>query len=198
MAEIKSTLDLVMERAARMGTATSGELRSADAHTRGRQMAAEYLDRKSEALAGLLNEQQPELQPAIRKGMIETLLRNIVLPRSEEAIERINRALAGLLDLGGHGGDISAIGREIQHILGQYLQHREQLREQLESQIRMQYEQLLAQQSGMRSEGLRIDPTMQPKFQEEWSRIQAELDGQYNQALMQHRQVLAQRLALPA
>jgi len=55
--------------------------------------------------------------------------------------------------------------------------------------------QLLSRQTGAAAGDLQVDPTRQPKFQEEWARVETELDGQYNQALDQHKQLLKQRLA---
>ncbi len=197
MAEIRSTMDLVMERAARMGKATSEELAREEARKKGMHLAAEYLDGTGTSLAGLLNEQPPADQMAIRGGMLEALLRNIILPRDDVARKRSEKAVAGILELGGGAGDLEAICREMEHITAQYGQHRQQLRRQLEDQVRMQYEQLMAQQPELAREDIRIDPTLQPKFQEEWGRVKAELDSQYNQALEQHKDLLRQRL-LPA
>ena len=44
MAEIKSTMDLVMERAARIGKASSEDLQQDEAQKKGMQLTAEYLE----------------------------------------------------------------------------------------------------------------------------------------------------------
>jgi len=198
MAEIKSTMELVLERAAQMGKATSEEIEQDAAKKNGMQLVAAFLDGKEESPSKLLAEQEPALQMAIRQGMAETLLRNLFLPRDEQARERTELATRGLLDLAGGAGDIVTICQEMQHIIGQYRGHREQLRGQLEEQMRMQYEQAMAQQMGGQepAEGMNIDPTTLPKFQEEWARLEAELDSQYNQALGQHREQLKQRIGI--
>jgi len=41
-----------------------------------------------------------------------------------------------------------------------------------------------------------VDPRMHPKFQEEWSKVKADLDGQYNQVLQQHKELVAQRFSV--
>ncbi|HHD64408.1 MAG TPA: hypothetical protein ENK96_08630 [Desulfobulbaceae bacterium] len=196
MAEIKSTMELVLERAARMGKASSEEIAGDEAKKTGMRVVAAFLDGKGDSPAQVLAGQSREQQTAIRVGMAEALLRNIFLPRDEQARERTEQATRGLLDLAGGAGDIASICQDMQHIIGQYGQHREQLRSQLEEQMRMQYEQLLAQQMGEKAEGVKIDPTMQPKFKEEWGRVEAELDSQYSQALDQHKQQLKQRLGI--
>lgn len=196
MGEIKSTMELVLERAAKMGKASSEDIERDEAVKKGMQLIAGYLDGNEESPTRLLSEQEPSRQTAIREGMAEALIRNIFLPRDEIAQARTEQAVRGLLDLAGGAGDIDSICREIQHIVGQYRQHREQLRQQLEDQMRMQYEQFLGQQLGHQAEGMKIDPTLQPKFKEEWARVEAELDNQYNQALNQHRNLLKQRLKM--
>ncbi len=196
MAEIKSTMELVLERAARMGKASSEEIARDEAKKTGMQLIAAYLDGKGNSPSELLSRQDPQQQQAVRRGMVEALLRNIFLPRDEHARKRTEQATRGLIDLAGGAGDIVSICQEMQHVIGQYQQHRDQLKSQLEEQMRMQYEQLLAQQMGGQAEGMQIDPTTQPKFQEEWARVEAELDDQYNQALAQYREHLQQRLAL--
>ncbi len=196
MAEIKSTMELVLERAARMGKASSEEIANDEAKKTGMQLIAAYLKGKGDSPLQLLNKQDQQQQAAVRRGMVEALLRNIFLPRDDHARKRTEQATRGLLDLAGGAGDIASICQEMQHVIGQYQQHRDQLKSQLEEQMRMQYEQLLAQQMGGQAEGMQIDPTTQPKFQEEWARVEAELDDQYNQALAQYREHLQQRLAL--
>jgi len=194
MAEIKSTMELVLERAARMGRASTAEIAEEADRKTGMQLVAAFLEGRDEPPAAVLARQETGKQAAIRRGMIEALLRNIFLPRDDQARERCELATRGLLELAGGAGDIAAICQDIQHIASQYGQHREQLRGQLEEQVRMQYEQVMAQQMGGQSGGFKIDPTAQPKFREEWARLEGELDGQYNQALNQHRDQLKQRL----
>ena len=83
----------------------------------------------------------------------------------------------------------------MQHILGQYNQHREQLKTQLEEQVKAQYEQLLAQQrGGMPGESVNPELALQAKIKEEWTRLETELSDQYNQALEQHKSTLKERL----
>lgn len=196
MAEIKSTMDLVMERAAKFGKASSDDLRRDETRKQGMQKTVAYLDGTETSLIDELNSQPGEQQGDLRHGMIESLMRNIFLPRDDMQQERTERAARGLIELAGGAGDVASICQEMLHILAGYTQHRDQLREQLEEQIRMQYEQLLAQQGGVQDANMKIDPTLQPKFREEWARIEAELTSKYNEALEQHKGQLGQRLGV--
>lgn len=195
MTEIRSTMDLVLERAARMGKASAEELEQENIRKQGMKLAAEFLDSKIDNLMNSLSELPGEKQMAIRQAMVEVLLRNIFLPRDEVAKKRTDKAAAGIVELGGGAGDLSSICAEMQHILGQYNQHREQLKTQLEEQVKAQYEQLLAQQKGgMPGESVNPELALQAKIKEEWTRLETELSDQYNQALEQHKSTLKERL----
>jgi len=196
MAEIKSTMDLVMERAARIGKASSEELRMEEAKTKGVQLAVEYLDGTMQDPLAAVKQQDGAIQLQVLRGMGETMLRNIFLPRDDIQRERAEKAVKGVMSLEAGSGEVAAICRELTNILGGYLEHREQLRGQLEEQIKMQYEALLAQQPEMQRSGIRIDPTTQPKFQEEWRRVESELNSQYNRALDQLKRQVGQRLGI--
>jgi hypothetical protein len=179
-------MDLVMERAARMGMATPDEMRHEESLKKGMQMTDEYLNGDQASLSEILNAQDQAQQAAIRKGMLAALMRNLFLPRDEDGSKRIGLAVQGIIELNQDMGDISALCKELQTITSQYGQHRKQLYEQLKEQMRMQIEQLLARK-GMKADTSKIDPSMEPQFKEQWSRLEADLEGQYGQALEQFK-----------
>ena len=63
---------------------------------------------------------------------------------------------------------------------------------QFEQQMQMM-EQNLAKQTGMQ---MKLAPSQHPKFQEEWLKVQTELDGQYGKAIDQYKGLIEQRLIL--
>ena len=186
MAGIKSTMDLVMERAARMGMATPDEMQQEENLKKGMQSTAEYLNGQKPSLSAILGEHDPAQQAAIRKGMLASLMRNLFLPRDEDGTKRIGLAVQGIIELNEATGDIAALCKELQTITSQYGQHRKQLYEQLKEQMRMQIEQLLARK-GMKADTMKIDPTTEPQFKEQWSRLEMDLESQYGQALEQFK-----------
>ena len=186
MAGIKSTMDLVMERAARMGMATPDEMQHEDNLKKGMQATAEYLKANAPSLLVLLEQYESTQQAAIRKGMLASLLRNLFLPRDDDATKRIERAVQGIIELNPKSTDVATLCQELQTITSRYVQHRNQLQEQLKEQMRMQIEQLLIRK-GMKADGMKIDPTMEPQFKEQWSRLETDLDRQYGQAMEQYK-----------
>jgi len=193
MAEIKSTLEKVLERAAAMGHASKEELASEEKNKQGMRLAAEYLQGKTADLSG--SQELLEKEVLVRKGLVEVLLRNIILPRDEDQ-QGTEKAMQGLIELGKNSGELVTIFNEMKQILEHYLQHKQEIRQQVEEAFRQQMEQAMAQQTGQAGLGMKIDPSLHPKFQEEWSRITGEIDGQYGQALNQHKNLVAQKFSV--
>lgn len=192
MAEIKSTMDMVMERAARMAAAEApagGE----EQEKEGMRAAAAYLRGEPVDLAAQLAAKVPVAQGAFRSGVVQAMLRNIFLPREAEQQKGAELAMNGLVMIGG-SSELLAVFGEMKKLLDQYLQHREQYREQLEGHFAQQMGQLeaaMAQKTGM---AMKLKPSQHPKFQEEWQRILTQLNDQYGNALKQYKQQIEQYL----
>ena len=196
MAEIRSTMDMVMERAARLAAEaeeTSGEDAFKD---EGMRMAAAYLKGEGENLLIQLKSKPPEGQMSIRGGMAQTMLRNIVLPRDEQISEQSLLSLAGLQELSGNSSDIETICSELKQILEQYGQHREQVKQQFDESILNQLKMQLQQQGMAVDDEMALNPTMHPQYQEEWSKASTELNHQYNDALDQRKELIGQRFGI--
>jgi hypothetical protein len=194
MAEIKSTMDMVMERAARMAAA-EGPVGSDDLEKEGMRAAAAYLRGESVDLAGLVAAKPPAAQGPFRSGVVQAMLRNIFLPREVEQQAGAELAMNGLVLVGRGSGELLAVFGEMKKLLDQYLQHRQQYREQLEGHFAQQMAQLeatMAQKTGM---AMKLKPSQHPKFQEEWQRILTQLNDQYGNALSQYKQQIEQYLA---
>jgi len=181
-----------MEKVEALGRASRDEIEAEEQLKNGMRLGAEYLQGEGGALAGGLTAETGS-GSQFRQGLVQTLLRNVMLPRGEET-QTMEKAMAGLMELGGGAGDIGAVLGDLQHIITRYIEHRAQLRQQLEKGIRQQMEQLVEQQTGQPGRAMNIDPAMHPRFREEWQRISGELNSQYGQVVEQHKTLLAQRL----
>lgn len=194
MAEIKSTMDMVLERAAKMAAAAQPEVDSEDLIKTGMRLAAEYLNQQETDLAQLLAAQPAKDQVAIRKGMAQTLLRNIVLPRDAQLQASGKIALLGVLSLGGKSGDIKSICQELSQILEQYGQHKEQMTSQLEDAIRAQLEQQQMAHGGKKGPAP-VNPAMHPQYREELAKMLTSLNNQYNDAMKQRKEMILKRFS---
>ena len=192
MAEIRSTMDMVMERAAKIAAEAQESGNEETATQQGMRLAAGYLNTGEGNLQTILLEQKKEEQPAILKGMVDTLLRNIVLPRDEVLLHNSAKALEAVTELA--SGGASSACSELQQLLNQYSQHKEQMLQQLDDAIRQQLEQHLAQQGTQLTEDMTINPSMHPKYQEEVDKMLTDLNGQYNEAFDQRKQMIRQQL----
>jgi len=194
MAEIKSTMDMVLERAARMAATAPAETDSEDLIKKGMRLAADYLNRKSIDLTKELAGQPAGEQEEVKKGMAQTLLRNVVLPRSEELQAAGELAVQGIIALSGKNRDIATICRELEQILKQYGQHKEQMTQQLDDAIRAQLEQQGAARGQAGKMG-KVNPAMHPQYREELGRMMTGLNNQYNDALDQRKDSILQLLS---
>lgn len=191
--EIKSTMEKVMERLAAMDAAGGGKSDHGEEDLReGMRRAAAYLRDEPVDLNDESAAFPAERRETLRRGMARTLLRNIFLPREEEQLLPAEKAMAGLLTLAGPAadGELLRLLGDLKKILEQYLTHQRQLKQQLSEQFTQQMAALegnLARQTGM---AMKLSPEQHPKFQEEWLRIQDELNAQYGRALEQHKRHL--------
>lgn len=196
MAEIKSTLEMVMERAERMATTATPSTDNDDVIKTGMRLGADFINNKEIDLSQALADQPPEHQIQVRKGIAKTLLRNIVLPR-DEALQDLGKvALKGVLSLESHSGEIQSICQELDQILAQYGQHKEQTTQQLNDAIRAQLEQQQAADGAEPSSD--INPAMHPQYQEELSKMLTSLNNQYSEAMDQRKERILQHLTAVA
>ena len=196
MAEIKNTLDMVMERAARMAAASEAEEVNEDVQKEGMRLAAGFLNQPDDDLATQLAAKPAEQQTALRQGMAQTLLRNIVLPRDPALKDRSLLAIKGVLGLLQKSGGAAVTGAcsELQQLLDQYSQHKEQITKQLEDMLVGQLEQQYTAR-GIQPPA-RLNAAMHPKYKDELARMLQDLNGQYNQAMDQRKQAITRQAGL--
>ncbi len=192
MAEIKSTMDMVMERAARMAAAATPTTDDETLVKKGMRLAADYINGLEIDLVRELAAQPPAEQGEVGKGMAQTLLRNVTLPRSKELQASGELALQAILALAGKKTEVITICRELDQILKQYGQHKDQMTQQLEDAIKAQLEQ----QGAARGQAGKVNtsPAMHPQYREELSRMLTGLNNQYNDAMNQRKTMILQLL----
>ncbi len=195
MAEIRSTLDMVMERAAKMAASTPDTGQEETFFQDGMRTGASFLRGEDIHPTNATQAIKPEGQLFFKKGLINTFMRHIVLPRQQEQISE--GALNGLLEMGNslpEGGNLADYISEIRSILTRYIEHRQQLQTQLEENFSPQMamlEQNMAQKTGV---SMKMNPSQHPKFAEEWQKLLGGLNEQYNNALSQYKDAITQQL----
>ncbi len=192
MAEIKSTMEMVLERAAKMAadapTPTDNEVMIRS----GMRIGADFLNGKIDEPYQELIKHTAEDQMSVKKGVAQTLLRNVVLPRDEQLQLSASMAIKGILSLAQNGGEVTNACGELQQIIEQYGQHKEQTIQQLADALRAQMEQ---QQGGTGQPGQgSVNPAMHPQYNEELTKILTSLNNQYNDAMGQRKEMILQLL----
>ncbi len=184
MGEIKSALEIALEKAEKIGKASKEELRAQEWKEKGQRLAARFLSEEGDLdLAEEIARLSPEEKVPVLRGLVEVFLRNIVLPRDEYALKEIRKALSGLETVFSAFPEVKNLTQEIDRLLSQYLNHREALYQQLKQQFEAQVsgvEEALSNQMGVK---VKVDVEMQPQFQEEWRKVRDQLDPQYQRQL---------------
>lgn len=192
MADIKSTMEMVLARAERLCAETNAEPSTDDLIQKGMKTGASIINGQTVNLNEIFLSLTANDTSNFVQGLLRTFYRYIQLPRDEGtpweialvALQQTAQELTLPLEA---QTQLTGLLDELRSILGRYLQHRQQLEKQLEESFSLQAAQLqqtMSQQTGMR---MKITPRQHPKFLEEWQRVQAQLNEQYTNAVEQYK-----------
>jgi len=194
MGDIKSAFEIAMEKINKIQDASPEEKIKWKFQPKGEQLAAKFLKEDVNLLTELGNYSGQE-QNYVNRGVTEVLARSIDLPRNDAAKKLNRKAMDGLKLIKKDKGGVENVYSKIRYIFNHYLEQGEGQRKQAYEQLKLQFmakvQQAMQQQMGA---GARMDPNMNierlPQFQEEWRRVTAQLDAQYQDHLNQYRQEL--------
>jgi len=196
MDDIKSAREIAMEKVKKLGEVTDEERLRWKYVPEGERLAAEYL-KKGGNLVTNLGQYEKHIAGYVIAGMAEILVRNIDLPRDNLAKKNNRKAMDGLKAIKNDKVSVENVYSKLRRIFSHYLEQGEQQRKQAYEELRAEFEakiqQALQQQLGTLWQG-EIDVEKQPQFQEEWHRVEAQLDSQYVTLLNEYKQEL---LAIP-
>ena len=82
----------------------------------------------------------------------------------------------------------------MRHVLDHYVQEgakqKKQAYESLKAEFEAKIQEAISQQTGVNAK-MKIDVESQPQFQEEWQRLQAQMEAQYTKLLDEYKKELA-------
>lgn len=182
MAEIKSALELALEKAEQYGKASPEEMAAAQSQEQGSQLAVQYLKGEGD-LASDLKNLPPQAQPAVKAGIKEVFLRNIGLPRENTIDPRQDRALEGLVLVADNPKNMARLQTELEQILQQFLQIRHNALQQLKGRFAGGVEQMQRAMEAQYRQRVNLDAEHLPQFQEEWRRFLGQLNDQFEPML---------------
>ena len=160
---------------------------------RGEKLAARYI-KEDLNLAAELSQYEESARRYILAGAEDVMIRNINLPKDDIAKKNNKRAMDGLKNLKNDKVGVENVYSKLRNIFNHYMEQGEQQRKQayqsLKAEVEAKLQQAVQQQLGLPTP-VRIDVERQPQFQEEWRKVQAQLDSQYLQLLGEYKQELS-------
>jgi len=193
MGDIKSALEIAMEKAEKLGKATDEERLKWKYVPEGERLAVRYIKQDCNLVVEL-SQYEDNIKQYIIEGVTDILIRNINLPNSNLAKRNNKRAMDGLKTVKNDKASVenvySKMRRIFDHYVGEGEQQRKQAYESLKAEFEAKIKQALLQQLGSLV-GIKIDVERQPQFQEEWRKIKTQLDSQYVKLLDEYKQELS-------
>jgi len=192
MSDIKSAREIAMEKVEKLGEATQEERLKWKYVPQGEGLAVRYL-KENLNLVVELNHFEGEVRKYIIEGAAQVLTQNISLPRNDIAKKNNRRVMDGLKLLKSDKVSVENVFSKIRYLFNHYAEQGEQQRQKayqsLKTEMEAQVQQALQQQLGTLM-GVKIDVERQPQFQQEWRKIQTQLDSQYLTHLNEYKREL--------
>jgi hypothetical protein len=182
LAEIKSALELALERAEQFGKASREEMAAVQYQEQGGQLAVQYLKGEGDLEADLKSLPAPA-QAAARQAIKEVFLRNIGLPRDETVDPRQDRAMEGLLLVAHNKKTMAQLQAELEHILQNLIQIRANAMQQLKARFAAGAGQMQRAMEAQYRQKVKVEVEHLPQFQEEWRRFQGQIQDQFEPLL---------------
>jgi hypothetical protein len=182
LAEIKSALELALEKAEQYGRASREEMAASQYQDQGRQLAVQYLKGEGD-LQQDLKALPPPAQAAARQAIKEVFLRNIGLPRENSVDSRQDRALEGLVLVADSQKVMARLQTELEQVLQQFLQIRSNALQQLKGRFAAGVGQMQRAMEAQYRQKMNLDAEHLPQFQEEWRRFLGQLQDQFEPML---------------
>jgi formate dehydrogenase maturation protein FdhE len=191
--EIKSALEIALEKAEKLGTLTDEERLKWKYFPEGEKLAAKYL-KQDVNLVAELSQYPDEAKKYVIAGASEVLIRNISLPKNDLAKRNNKKAMEGLKTLKSDKVSVENVYSRLRRIFDHYVtqgeEQRKQAYESLKAEFEARVQEAVRQQLGSFI-GVKIDVEKQPQFQEEWYKLHSQLDSQYLKLLDECKQELS-------
>ena len=192
MGDVKSALELAMEKIERLGKATDEERLKWKYVPEGERLAVRYLKQDCNLVVEL-SQYEETARRYIIEGASDILIRNINLSKDDLVKRNNKRTMDGLKNLKSDKVAVENVYSKMRRIFNHYTEQGEQQRRQAYESLKAEFEakmqQAIQQQLGSLVR-IKIDVEKQPQFQEEWHNIQSQLDMQYLKLLDEYKQEL--------
>ena len=188
MGDIKSAFEIAMEKVNQMEESTEEEKLQWKYIPEGEKLAGRFLKEKVNLLAELKNYDE-EVRKYIINGASGILARNISLPINDHTKQNNKKVMDGLKVIKNDKVAVENLFSKIRYIFNHYAEQGEEQKKQayeaLKADLGEKIQQALQQQMSPMM-GAKIDVEKQPQFQQEWRKIQQQIDGQYTSHLNEY------------
>ena len=192
MGEIKSAREIAIEKLEKLGETTDEERLKWKYVPEGEKLATRYIKEDCNLVAEL-GRYEEEARRHVAVGASDILLRNINLPKNHSVKSNNKRAMEGLKTLKSDKVAVENVFSKIRRIFDHYAEQGEQQRKQAYESLKADFgakiQQAVQQQLGSFAKA-NIDVERQPQFQEEWRKLQTQLDLQYIKLLDEYKREL--------
>ncbi len=188
MADIKSALELALEKAEQYGRASKEDLLQDKFKEQGRQWAVQYLKEEEIDLEKELAALPPEAQPVARTAMKEVFLRNITLPKEEAIDSRLNKALEGILVVATNKKAMGRLQQEVNQLFQQFLMARNTALQQMKNSFMQTLGNYTRALEAQLKTKVRLEVENLPEFQQEWRKFEGNLISQFEPVLEDRKQ----------
>jgi len=190
---IKSAREIAMEKVEKLGEATEEERLGWKFIPQGESLAAKYMGEGNNLLAEMGKFEETEKKYII-SGASSVLIRNINMPRAESDKQNNRKSMDGLKLLKNDKVGVENVFSKIRQLFTHYSEQGEQQKQQayqsLKADMTAKIQQAIQQQTGSMA-GTGIDVEKQPQFQQEWRKVQTQLESAYLTHLNDYKRELS-------
>ncbi len=144
MGDIKSALEIAMEKAEKLGKATDEERLKWKYVPEGEKLAAKYIKQDCNLVAEL-SKYEENVTGYVKEGAVDILVRNINLPKNDLAKRNNKRAMDGLKTLKSDKVGVENIYTKLRRIFEHYMEPGEQQRKQAYEALKAEFEARMQQ-----------------------------------------------------
>ncbi|MBN1412780.1 MAG: hypothetical protein JW969_18175 [Spirochaetales bacterium] len=189
MGEIKSALEIAFERT--KDVSADKKLVKIDSSIKeGKKIISKFLDDSSVSLDGCFKNIEQDQIGNVRKGMFQVLMQNLVLPKEQFAIKKINRVAEGFFKIITDVKRIKGMMTQLEGFFTEYLSERERIKEIIDKQFAKRLEAKEEALSKQLGSPVRLNPASDPEYNKYMSQAYGQLEQRYNDILTQVKEEL--------
>ena len=191
---IKSAREIALEKIEKLGEPTEEERLTWKYRPEGEALAGKFLRDDSNLVVELGTYDETAKQYVV-DGAAGILIRNINLPKTDLDKKNNRKSMDGLKLLKNDKVGLENVFSKIRYLFNHYVEQGEQQRDQARQSLKAEMEQKIQQamqQQMLPYSGANIDVEKLPQFQQEWRKLQIQMDSTYITHLDEHKRELAE------